>query len=64
MDALSQSAMKMGEAIYKESQEQAQSGGAKTKNDEPSKEKENVVDADYEEVDDNDKNKKNTKKKK
>ncbi len=61
-DALAQGAMKLGEAMYKANQEAAQStGGDGTDQDDddatggPSAEADKVVDADFEEVDDRDK---------
>jgi len=53
-DALSQSSMKLGEAIYKASQEEAEGAAA---DDGSPPEDENVVDADFEEVDDDRKDK-------
>jgi len=52
-EALSQSSMKLGEAIYKASQEEAE-GAAETAMDDAASADDNVVDADFEEVDDDD----------
>jgi len=52
-EALSQSSMKLGEAIYKASQEEAE-GAAETAMDDAAPADDNVVDADFEEVDDDD----------
>ena len=54
-EALSQSSMKLGEAIYKATQEDAAATDAPMGDDAPADE--NVVDADFEEVDDDNKDK-------
>ncbi len=54
--ALSQVSMKLGEALYQQSSEQGEDGGASGA-EQPSGEGEGVVDADFEEVDDDDKKK-------
>jgi len=54
--ALSQVSMKLGEALYQQSSEQADDSGASGA-EQPSGEGEGVVDADFEEVDDDDKKK-------
>jgi len=54
--ALSQVSMKLGEALYQQSSEQADDSGASGA-EQPSSEGEGVVDADFEEVDDDDKKK-------
>ena len=55
-EALSQSSMKLGEAIYKATQEDA-AAAADTQMDDDAPADENVVDADFEEVDDDNKDK-------
>ena len=55
-EALSQSSMKLGEAIYKATQEDA-AATADTQMDDDAPADENVVDADFEEVDDDNKDK-------
>ena len=52
-DTLSQSSMKLGEAIYKASQEEAEGAAGAGMDDAPPAD-DNVVDADFEEVDDDD----------
>ncbi len=59
MEVLAQSSMKMGEALYQaqesETESAAEAEGAETT--EPSDEDDNIVDADFEEVDEEKKNK-------
>jgi molecular chaperone DnaK len=61
-NALAQASMKLGEAMYKQSQEGAGGpggpGGAAPGGDSPGGKKEDVVDAEFTEVDDDKKNKK------
>src|SRR5262249_542366 len=54
-NALAQASMKLGEAMYKQSQEGTESGGP---GDESGGKKDDVVDAEFSEVDDDKKNKK------
>jgi len=57
-EALAQVSMKLGEALYKQSVEEGEAGGAAGDTERPSEEGEGVVDADFEEVDDDDEKKK------
>ncbi|MEQ9523529.1 MAG: molecular chaperone DnaK [Thalassobaculum sp.] len=60
IDALQQSSMKLGEAMYKAQQEEASAEGGAGSSEEPggdAKGADDVVDADFEEVDDQDRNK-------
>jgi molecular chaperone DnaK len=58
-NTLMQASMKLGEAMYKQAQESAEAGGADGAGaDETSAKKEDVVDAEFTEVDDDKKNKK------
>jgi len=57
-EALAQVSMKLGEALYKQSAEEGEAGGAAGDTERPSEEGEGVVDADFEEVDDDDEKKK------
>ena len=57
-NALVQASMKLGEAMYRQAQESAAAGGASGTGDGASGKKEDVVDAEFTEVDDDKKNKK------
>ncbi len=56
-EALAQVSMKLGEAMYQQSSEQGEGGGASGGAEQQSEQGEGVVDADFEEVDDDDKKK-------
>ncbi|MFP3921349.1 MAG: molecular chaperone DnaK [Dichotomicrobium sp.] len=56
-EALAQVSMKLGEAMYQQSSEQDESAGTEAGADQSSSEGEGVVDADFEEVDDDEKKK-------